>query len=51
MLQKPVPFKVEAFQAQPYGQLGTIAGGKVYFEAQVKKAPYRAICFLPVKNL
>ena len=34
---KTSAFKVEAFQAQPYGQLGTIAGGKVYFEAQVKK--------------
>lgn len=34
---KTSAFKVEAFQAVPYGQLGTIAGGKVYFEAQVKK--------------
>lgn len=34
---KTSAFKVEAFQAQPYGQLGTIAGGRVYFEAQVKK--------------
>ena len=33
---KTSAFKVEAFQAQPYGQLGTIAGGRVYFEAQVK---------------
>lgn len=35
---KTSAFKVEAFQAVPYGQLGTIAGGKVYFEAQVKKS-------------
>lgn len=34
---KTSAFKVEAFQAQPYGQLGTIAGGRVYFEAQVKQ--------------
>lgn len=34
---KTSAFKVEAFQAVPYGQLGTIAGGKVYFEAQIKK--------------
>lgn len=34
---KTSAFKVEAFQAQPYGQLGTIACGRVYFEAQVKQ--------------
>lgn len=34
---KTSAFKVEAFQAVPYGQLGTIAGGNVYFEAQVCK--------------
>lgn len=34
---KTSAFKVEAFQAVPYGQLGTIAGGRVYFEAQVKQ--------------
>ncbi len=34
---KTSAFKVEAFQSVPYGQLGTIAGGKVYFEAQINK--------------
>ena len=34
---KTSAFKVEAFQAQPYGQLGTIAGGRVYFEAAISK--------------
>ena len=34
---KTSAFKVEAFQAVPYGQLGTIAGGMVYFEAAINK--------------
>lgn len=34
---KTSAFKVEAFQAVPYGQLGTIAGGRVYFEAAISK--------------
>lgn len=34
---KTSAFKVEAFQAVPYGQLGTIAGGRVYFEAAINK--------------
>lgn len=34
---KTSAFKVEAFQSVPYGQLGTVAGGKVYFEAQINK--------------
>ena len=34
---KTSAFKVEAFQAVPYGQLGTIAGGRVYFEAVISK--------------
>ena len=46
---KTSAFKVEAFQAQPYGQLGTIAGGKVYFEAQVKKNAIQSNLLLPVK--
>ncbi len=34
---KTSAFKVEAFQAQPYGQLGTVIGGRVYMEAQCLK--------------
>ena len=34
---KTSAFKVEAFQAVPYGQLGTLAGGRVYFEAAINK--------------
>ena len=37
MPPKTSAFKVEAFQAVPYGQLGTIAGGRVYFEAAISK--------------
>ena len=34
---KTSAFKVEAFQAQPYGQIGTVAGGRVFIEAECLK--------------
>lgn len=34
---KTSAYKVEAFQAQPYGQLGAVIGGRVYMEAQCLK--------------
>ena len=47
---KTSAFKVEAFQAVPYGQLGTIAGGRVYFEAAISKCHTENSVFWPVKT-